>query len=93
MTIALDYDFTYTADRQLWDKFIADAKNCGHRVCCVTHRRPENAITDLTSVEIIYTSYRAKRRHCESLGLRVNVWIDDSPESVEQDDTARMNHA
>jgi hypothetical protein len=38
MTIALDYDGTYTRDPDLWDRFITDCSKSGHLVICVTQR-------------------------------------------------------
>lgn len=38
MTIALDYDGTYTRDPDLWDRFISEARSHGHSVICVTNR-------------------------------------------------------
>ena len=38
MTIALDYDNTYTRDPDLWDRFITDCGRNGHLVICVTNR-------------------------------------------------------
>lgn len=38
MKIALDYDDTYTKDPELWDSFIAEAKERMHEVTFVTLR-------------------------------------------------------
>jgi hypothetical protein len=93
MLIALDYDGTYTADIELWDRFIAHARANGHRVFVVTMRFPhegeEISSRLLTKVDrIIYTSRGAKRRHLERLGHAVHVWIDNHPEHIIDDASA-----
>ena len=87
MLIAVDYDGTYTADIELWDRFIAHARANGHRVFVVTMRFPsegEDVTRRLhTKVDrVIFTSREAKRRHLERLGHAVHVWIDNHPEHV-----------
>lgn len=77
MIIALDYDGTYTADPALWDAFILAAKASGHTVLCVTMRHPSEAIE--MPCEVVYTSRKAKVPFTARAGIRVNVWIDDSP--------------
>ena len=85
MTIGLDYDQTYTADPGLWDAFIALAKSRGHEVVCVTSRQQteENAAEcDIKGVFTYMTSGSAKSWYMEQHGVKVDVWIDDSPEAV-----------
>jgi hypothetical protein len=93
MLIALDYDGTYTADVELWDRFIAHSRANGHRVFVVTMRFPhegdEISRRLLPKVDrIIYTSREAKRRHLERLGHAVHVWIDNHPEHIVGDASA-----
>jgi hypothetical protein len=93
MLIALDYDGTYTADVELWDRFIAHSRANGHRVFVVTMRFPhegdEISRRLLGKVDrIIYTSRGAKRRHLERLGHAVHVWIDNHPEHIIGDASA-----
>jgi len=87
MLIALDYDGTYTADAELWDRFIAQARANRHRVFVVTMRFPsegEEVTRRLVGKadRIIFTSREAKRRHLERLGHAVHVWIDNNPEYI-----------
>lgn len=83
LTIALDFDDTYTADPGLWNHFIEFAVARGHKVICVTMRYPEEPIDMPSSVEIVYTSRMAKRPFMETRGLGMpNIWIDDHPEWV-----------
>ena len=87
MVIALDYDRTYTEDPALWDAFIDSASVAGHRVICVTMRYPyegadvERHLSHRVH-EITYTSRARKRDYLESLGIAVQVWIDDKPELI-----------
>lgn len=75
--IALDYDGTYTAMPAVWDRFIADAEKAGHVVVCMTMRRPEETIK--VPCPVVYTSREAKMNYAERMGLKVSIWIDDSP--------------
>lgn len=77
MRLSLDYDKTYTLDPPMWDRFIAMAAGAGHEVVCITMRRPDEAI--IMPCPIIYTSRQAKQPFMEAKGVRVDVWIDDSP--------------
>lgn len=38
MNIALDYDGTYTADPDMWLRFVEEAQAAGHKVFIVTMR-------------------------------------------------------
>jgi hypothetical protein len=78
MLISLDYDRTYTKDKELWNRFIEDATKCGHEVICLTMRYPTEPIKDIPC-EIIYTSRKAKLKWAESNGIAVDIWIDDKP--------------
>lgn len=87
LTIAIDYDDTYTADPTLWDAFIAHARERGHRVVCVTCRREtmDNVEEcDVPGVLTYFTSMAPKRWHMEQQGIEVDIWIDDHPICVEQ---------
>lgn len=75
--IALDHDGTYTADKAMWDAFIALAQSHGHDVVCVTLRRPTEPID--MPIEVVYTSRAAKAPFMAGLGRVPDVWIDDSP--------------
>jgi len=88
MLIALDYDGTYTADKELWDSFIVQARERGHEVFCVTMRyedRLENkeVEADLRGKvdKIIYTNRKAKKQAVRMICNRnPDIWIDDTPE-------------
>lgn len=93
MIIAIDYDDTYSADPPLWDRFIEDAKSKGHEVHMVSCRRDtaqareECRIPGLRFFEHHFTSMASKRWHMENKcrpPVKVDVWIDDLPESVKE---------
>lgn len=85
MNIALDYDGTYTADPELWLAFIKTAQSRGHKVYCVTMRwEGEVGSMDprlLQAVDQLFLTARAaKKPYMDSLGIRVDIWIDDMPQ-------------
>lgn len=91
LTIALDYDMTFTADPVLWSEFARNARKAGHKVLIVTARlnTPENT-DDINAqldhyqcqMPIIMTSLASKINYCEAAGIHVDIWIDDDPVSL-----------
>ncbi len=83
MIIALDYDGTYTADPDLWLKFVKDALYKGHKVICVTMRYQHEVVTMderlKALVPVLYTSRGAKKPFLDKLQIYPNIWIDDNP--------------
>lgn len=88
MNLAVDYDDTYTRDPEFWDQVIKLAQDRGHEVWCVTMRdgsRQEvlGTIGELIGKDhCIFTAQQAKAPVMWDLGIRIDVWIDDSPEYV-----------
>jgi hypothetical protein len=87
--IALDYDDTFTADKELWTWFVERAKLNGHEVSFVTFRG-EDAIQPTPEwnddikedaaelgIEIVFCNRQQKRHH-----FQADVWIDDMPEVI-----------
>lgn len=87
MIIAVDYDNTYTADPELWDDFIKSAIVKGHTVICVTARTEnigepvKESIGQL--VPVIFTGGQPKRAASLKRGYKVDVWIDDMPQIID----------
>jgi hypothetical protein len=83
ITIAIDYDKTWTADTELWQWFVRAAEDRGHRVVMVTGRRAWS--DDMSrggipsTVRIIFSGDEMKEKAARLAGERVNVWIDDMP--------------
>ena len=93
LTIALDFDRTFTGDIDFWRGVIHDAVARGHRVLCVTGRtdsvrsRTElgrvfgpYAFSQLTCC--IFCNHAPKRAAARARGYSVDIWIDDLPEGV-----------
>lgn len=78
MIIALDYDRTYTADPKLWDEFIKQAIERGHKIVCITMRYPTEPIINF-SERVYYTSRKAKKKWADENSIAVDIWIDDKP--------------
>ena len=86
MTIAIDFDNTWTADVALWRAFAIDAKTRGHDVIIVTARcgwSEDMARHFDDEVPIFYTYGNLKRPHMDNLGVAVDIWIDDMPGTIE----------
>lgn len=81
MTIALDYDGTYTEAPVLFGRFCEDAERMGVEIVVVTYRHSNNPIKDL-GLPVIYTHGNKKRPYCEARGIHIDVWIDDMPELI-----------
>ena len=90
MLIALDYDDTFTADREFWLEFIQLAKKYGHDVICATSRfnNSENRqqVKGELPIPVYFCDHNYKREMLAKAGRRVDVWIDDSPESIGEKD-------
>lgn len=91
MKISVDFDDTYTKDPLLWDAFIKNAMARGHTVYCVTARSTEPYDTDEVYDSIglligrdncIFTAGVSKRRFVWTKKIKIDVWIDDSPEMI-----------
>jgi hypothetical protein len=85
MTIALDYDDTWTEDPGMWAQFVDLARAQGHDVIVITARQrsPENE-KELLSVLPCGTDFHfsfdePKGEYAKRKGIAVDVWIDDSP--------------
>ena len=88
MNIALDFDETYTLDPEFWERFIDNAFECNHEVFIVTSR---DEVLDWDNrfrvfhdgpIQVVWCDGKPKRGVCESLGIKIDVWIDDMPEVI-----------
>lgn len=86
MIIALDYDETYDMDFDLWEAFATLAADRGHQVLCVTARHVPpgtyHKFERVPSFPVYCTAGQPKRDFMLGLGIRIDVWIDDRPESI-----------
>ena len=80
LSIALDYDETFTADRELWINFVVLAKGSNHKVTFVTYRFDNGLNADIIEdayhlkIPIIFTGGKQK-----STCFKADIWIDDNP--------------
>lgn len=95
LTLAIDYDSTFTAlPRVATLNFIRALKNDGCRVFIVSSRSCECTpdekcenhcyMAGETGCSVILTSGSAKKWFVEQRGIRVDIWVDDCPESILQ---------
>ena len=91
LTISIDYDQTFTAAPGLWRSFIADATGRGNQVVCITRREDTEAnreelrlaFGDLdVSALVLAGPGKQKRTAAGEAGISVDVWIDDSPQTI-----------
>lgn len=91
LTIALDYDDTFTADPELWCAFIRTAHLRGHVVVCITGRLAPPAFPEPplpNGIQVICCGRLAgttpKREMAEKMGVHVDIWIDDIPAMIDR---------
>ena len=92
MNIAIDFDDTLTRAPELWKVFVDKAKELGHNLYCVTCRRHTDENCEIVDdwmdehdiqIFTVFTNMRSKRQVMDERGIRIDIWIDDIPESVE----------
>ena len=91
LTFALDFDDTFTACPDLWADFVRKSKDFGHSWYMVTARRntEENVETINAQLDhwgcqmpIIFSNLASKFDTMRDRGLKVDIWIDDSPHAI-----------
>lgn len=88
MIIAIDYDNTYTADPESFNKIIKILLDQNHQVICVTGREDAGVMAAPVMesigklVPVIFAGKEWKRDAAKRRGWNVDVWIDDSPEYI-----------
>jgi hypothetical protein len=88
LTIAIDFDDTFTADAEAWTAVIQTLRSFGHRVVCVSARRNTfehraELVNALPSGVTVLLSYDTpKRLYAKEQGVEVDIWIDDMPEAI-----------
>jgi hypothetical protein len=97
LILALDFDDTYTANPELWDSFIILSQMCNTEVVIATYRHEvEDADPALDRIKRLgtrcyFTDGKAKKPFLEALGVNVNIWIDDRPQTVYMDSAWAQN--
>ena len=92
LLFGIDFDDTITAAPELFASFIRDLRKHGHRAICVTARRytDENReeLADyfdrhgIAEVPIVFCNLRSKVDTMTKRGIKVNIWIDDTPHAL-----------
>jgi hypothetical protein len=92
MVFSLDFDNTFTEDPVFWKWFILKATTRGHKVFCVTARTEEQRNIDevedsfgssLELIEdVVFCNHLPKKDIVDKLGINIDVWIDDKPETI-----------
>jgi hypothetical protein len=86
LIIGLDYDETFSADPQTWFDAMQVLQNQGHTVIGVTSRNRTQIMSDPMYVElcdcVIFCAGKSKVHVAENFGYKVDVWIDDKPNSI-----------
>jgi hypothetical protein len=93
LCVALDYHNTYSADPKFWDTFIYMCWMRKWDVYCITHHEGEqqnqNLMDSIGKIlpadNIIFTKGAAKMEYCQSIGLEIDIWIDNNPIHIVQD--------
>jgi hypothetical protein len=91
MNLCIDYDETYTRDPIFWNEVCQMACDAGHNVWCVSARHPHHMDdVEFTIGRVIGanrcvgTDGAAKKDFLlEHHGVYGDVWIDDTPSSVD----------
>lgn len=84
MLISIDYDGTYSAAPALWERFATMAAEEGHRVIICTARAFPPQVQ--TALPVYCAGGLAKADYLADFGITPDVWVDDDPGSVTQDD-------
>ena len=87
LTIAIDFDGTWTADADAWLSFYKEMTDRGHTIIIVTGREiwtsdmSRHCLPDL--VRIVFCNNKPKEQEAIRNGYKVDIWIDDNPGSIQ----------
>lgn len=86
MIFGIDFDGTYAADPDSFEKMVNILEAAGHTCILVTQRGSEYAL-DVEEVikdgmTVVYASGFTKLEAAMAAGYSVDVWIDDNPYSI-----------
>lgn len=91
MNIGLDFDDTVTADPELFELFVVNARLRGHDIRIVTCRGEDYGLDEVyefasrfqPELPVIFTSGYEKHDYCVKYHeFHVDVWVDDNPHWV-----------
>jgi hypothetical protein len=88
LTIGIDFDNTWTASPFLFGELYKTAILIGFKVIIATGRTEftddmkRSLLPD--SIPIVYCGKELKDIACKKAGYKVDIWIDDMPETIRQ---------
>lgn len=85
--VAVDYDDTISHHDTAWLKILKAFELTGYRVIIVTYRKPTMCPEDLDFLvklgyKVYFTGQVSKRQFMLARGIKVDIWVDDNPESI-----------
>lgn len=85
--VAVDYDDTISHHDSAWLKILKAFELTGYRVIIVTYRKPDCCPEDLdflvkAGYKVYFTGQVSKRQFMLARGIKVDIWVDDTPESI-----------
>ena len=91
MTVSVDFDRTFSADPQMWGEFAKKAVADGNTVVMIS-RRPESDREEVIaslgdyaesfSRVLLVGGDTLKADAADAAGINVDVWVDDSPQTI-----------
>jgi len=87
MNIAIDFDETIDRDPDTWSDVVGVLTGAGHDVFVVTNNwagtRPDiDEFASACNIDVYYAQHQQKEACMGSRGVHVDVWIDDTPNSI-----------
>lgn len=93
MTISIDFDRTFSADPKMWGEFAMQCDAAGNTVVMISRREdtPKNKQEIMDAIGehahafskiMLIGADMLKADAAAAAGIKVNIWIDDAPETV-----------
>ena len=93
LTYCLDYHHTYSTDPKLWNSIIQLFYLRKDNVVCISrdHKGKEDEIMDalgpiIGKENVHFTEGMAKKDFAKKNDIKVDIWIDDNPKHIFEDD-------
>ena len=84
--IAIDYDDVISDNVEVWSKIINIMYSFGATIYIVTYRDSSQFNDMKLNIKFvkdyIFTNANAKKKYCKDMGIHIDIWIDDCPESI-----------
>ena len=90
LTFSFDFDNNISKDPLTFLGIMQFIQDMGHKAIVCTCRLPTTEPEDLDFLvkrgyEVIFTSHVGKKKYLRSIGIEVDIWIDDCAESILED--------